>query len=219
MGNSYYSSTFDDSLVNISSISTTWIPFPASSVCVLNTQGFNTGYQMWGQLKLVNQSTMSDIIPLQLKPNSPSDGDYVAPVQNFGLCPTPSAGLFAPLVISNFSKSGADTPPNANFIIIDSIYLYSPTLGVGSTPIALNYTCNIWPGGSVRFLVPAGVWANLTIGYHLYGNIDTSPIDRFWKSNNNGVVTTLANIINIPPFTTTDINIPPTSQGVIVFAQ
>ena len=179
-------------IIGVSSISTTWVPYPISTVCVLDAFGNNTGYKSWGQLVLQNMGTMTDIVPLTLKDNTEGDPDYYAPVQDFVTCPAPGAGsgITAPLYISNFTKNTGD--PN-NWIEITSIYLHSSNMGPGATPIAMNFPCTIFPGQTARFVIPATslgyVYDGFTIQYIVTGNMATAPILRHWKQNNNGNVT------------------------------
>lgn len=183
--------------VSLSPIFTSWIAYPVSSYCILDSFGKNTSYQAWYQLQLINMSTSAPIVPLTLAPNVISNPNYIAPVQNTVTCPAPGAGsgLTAPLVISNSSKNSGD--PN-NYITITNIYLSSTTMGPGSTPFATNIPCNIPPGQTARFNVPATSTGytydgGITISYLVTGNMDTAPILRYWKISNNGVVTGFGN--------------------------
>ena len=219
--------------VTLSPIFTSWVAYPISSYCILDTFGNNTSYQAWYQLQLINMSTSAPIVPLTLKPNSISSSDYIAPVQNPITCPAPGAGsgLTAPLVISNFSKNSGD--PN-NYITITNIYLSSTTMGPGSTPFATNIPCNIPPGQTARFNVPATSTGytydgGITISYSVTGNMDTAPILRYWKISNSGVVTgfgnggsglfdNLVDNSGIISYTSSSFQVP-NPQGVVIFPQ
>jgi len=182
MGN--YSAQFG-CYVNISAVSVSWVEYPVSSVCRLDLYGNANGYQGWTQLKLINSLTLADILPLQLKPNVPSDPDYISDVQNYTLCPPPNTEGYNTLIIGNNSKNGSD--PN-NFITITSIYLSSTIIGT-PPPTALNIPCNIIPGKNQRFNIPAGNYdGGLTIYYTINGNMDTAPTLRFWMINNAGIL-------------------------------
>ncbi len=184
-------------LVAISPIYTTWIAYPASVVCLLDGFGNNTGYKSWAELVLVNMSTSTPIVPLTLKPNSVGDIDYIAPVQDYSLCPPSGAGTgnYAPLTINNASQNGGDP---SNFITIKSIYLSSSTMGPGATPLTINIPCNIPPGITARFNIPAtGVGftydGGISLTYTVSGNMVTAPVPRYWKQTNAGVTTGFGN--------------------------
>ena len=180
-------------VVTVSPIFTTWIAYPVSAVCLLDNFGNNTGYKGYGSLQLVNMSTDIAIAPLQLKDNVQGDPDYVTPLQDYVTCPPPGAGSgnYASFIVSNNSKNSAD--PN-NFITITNVFLSSSNMGPGSTPFVQNIPCNIPPGKSVRFSVPAsGVGftydGGISISYLVTGNMITANPLRFWYQNNAGAVT------------------------------
>ena len=206
--------------INFVSILTAWVVYPASAICNLDGFGNNNGYLYCEQLKLINQSTGSDIVPLTLKPNVPSDADYIAPITDYVACPVVSVGTYAPLIIGNFSRNGSDP---TNFITITGVYLASTNLGPGATPIALNMSCSIAPGQTQRFNVPAGAWdTGLTISYSVTGTM-SGPTTRFWLANNAGAVTGWptpgAAVDNSGTYGNFTITIPPNSTGMVIYAQ
>ncbi len=200
-----------------------WVAYPASAVCNLDLFGVNNGFLSWGQLKLINSGTMSDIIPLQLKPNIPADPDYVAPVTDLITCPSPS-GTYAPLRISNFSLNGAN--PVNDFITITQITLACSACGTGGAPLLLNIPCNIAPGETKSVSVPAHLWdVGLTLTYSVNpgGDMVTAPNQVYWKSNTLGVVDNFptggpAPVTNVGVYGNFAITIPVT-YGITIFCQ
>jgi hypothetical protein len=218
--------------VNFSAVYTEWVPYPVSTVCLLDSFGNNTGYQSWNQLELVNMATGTPISPLTLKDNVQGDPDYYPPVQNYSLCPPPGAGTgnYIPLIISNYSKNPADT---SNFITIYNIYLSSSNMGPGGTPFVQNIPCSVPPGQSVRFMIPAPSAGYLydggiSISYNVTGNMITgsaASYPRYWTQNNAGVLTgfptggTTTNIVDNSGIISGASFNPPSSQGVVIIAQ
>ncbi len=230
--------TFKDFLGNISNsvrlrvvvdtISVTWIPYTPSQYCVLDSFGNNTGYSGWTQLVLVNSITLTPVTPFQLKDNISADPSYYPPVTDYVTCPAPVLP-YSNLYISNFSQNGADPNPN-NTITIINIYLYSATMGVGGTPIALNIPVNIPNGNTLRLNVPSGTWDSISISFNVTtgGNMDFCVPIRYWKANSAGVVigfgptgTGLADnpVDNSGILSGVGITIPPASSGITVFCQ
>lgn len=173
----------------VSAIVTAWVQYPPSAYCTLDSFGNNTGYLAWTQLKLINQGSGTDISPLTLKDNVISDGDYIAPVINLITCPVTTGGTYSPLIISNFSANGANSP--LDFITITDIYLACTACGAGGTPITMHIICSIAPGQSQRFNVPALSYdTGITILFSVNpgGNMVTATYQVNWKSNVNGVI-------------------------------
>lgn len=175
--------------VNMQSVNVGWVAYPISSVCNLDAFGQNNGQQSWTQLKLINIATGTDISPLILKDNLISDPNYVPSVTNLTTCPPPSGGVYASLVIANFSLNGANNI--LNFITITNITLACTTCGAGGTSILLNIPCNIPPGKTQSFRVPALSWdTGLTITYSVNpgGNMESGILEPiYWYSQVNGV--------------------------------
>lgn len=174
----------------ISSVVVAWVAYPATAVCNVDVFGQNNGFLSWSQLMLINVATGSTISPFTTKPNVPSDPDYVAPITDLITCPVPSGiSTYAPLRISNNSLNGAN--PIVDFIIITQITLACSSCGTGGAPLLITLPCNIRPGESQSFNVPAITWdTGLTISYQVNqgGDMDTAPNPVLWKSNSVGTV-------------------------------
>ena len=220
LGNTIASSSFVQ--IGVSTIYVSWVSYPPSATCSLDAFGNNNGKLEWSQLKLINTGTGTAISPLTLKDNVPSDADYIAPITDFITCPVIGVGDYSPLVISNFSKNGSDP---ANYITITNVFLSSSNLGPGGTPITLNINCNIAPGQSQRFNVPAILWDNgLTLSYGVIGNMVTASPQRQWRSNKSGTIDDFPTggtrfVDNSGIYGNFTITIPSNSDGVIIFAQ
>jgi hypothetical protein len=174
-------------IIAVSAISVSWAVYPISTVCRLDSFGYNNGYQGWSQLKLVNSATLTDIVPLTLKDNVPSDPDYISDVQNYSLCPPPSTTGYNTLIIANFTKKNIAL--DFNYITITSIYLASSVIGA-PPPTTLNIPCSIGPNQTQRFNIPSGNYdTGLTISYTVNGNMVTATPQRYWLVNNGGSVT------------------------------
>jgi hypothetical protein len=173
--------------VNVSTVTTTWIPYPPSASCNLDNFGENNGLLSWSQLKLVNSATLADIIPLTLKDNLISDSDFYPPITDLITCPVPTGGQYAQLTIANFSLNPANG--TGNFITINAITVACSACGSGGTPMLQVFPANIPPGRSQKFLIPAIAWDNgLTIQYDVTGDMATVPFPIYWRSQTNGVV-------------------------------
>lgn len=230
--------TFDDNSGNqnsstaimeivVDTVTVSWVVYPVSQVCLLDSFGNNTGYSNFTQLKLQNNISHTDISPLQLKPNVVSDPDYIAPVTDYITCPNIAAS-YAPLFLSNFTQNGADLS-TLDTITITNLYLYSATGSITGGPITLNINCNIPNGVTQRFNVPAIAWDSISISYTVQagGNMVTASPQRYWKSQFAGVVQGFGSggssltsnpVINTSPFSGVGITVPLNSSGITVFA-
>ena len=139
-------------------------------------------------------ATGTPIIPLTLKDNQEGDPDYYRPIQDFTLCPPAGSGsgLYAPLIIGNYSRNGGDP---TNYITITNIFLSSSTLGAGGSPLTLNIPCNIPYGTATRFIIPSTSTGftydgGLSISYVVTGTMipPATPL-RNWLQNTGGAVT------------------------------
>jgi hypothetical protein len=183
-----YDSTTSGTIIQIaySPILTAWVAYAPSVYCALDSFGDNNGLQGWTQLKLVNASTLTDISPLTLKPNIISDPDYIAPVTNLISCPVSTGGVYAPLTIGNFSLNAANG--SGNYIVITQVTIACSACGAGGAAVVQNFPCNIEPGKTQRFNLPALSWdTGITLQYTVNGDMVTVTYPILWRSQVSGV--------------------------------
>jgi hypothetical protein len=173
--------------ITLSAISTTWVVYPPSAMCTLDSFGQNNGLLFCSQLKLINSSTLADISPLTLKDNLISDPDYVPAIVDTITCPVPTGGVYAPLIIGNFSNNPANSPTAQ--ITITGITIACSSCGSGGTPLLQSFSCNIPSGKTQQFLIAAIAWdTGLTISYTVDGDMTSVTYPVLWRSQTNGVL-------------------------------
>lgn len=200
-------SAVTNQLIEVSLVYTTWVQYPVSVGCIIDSLGNQTGYKMWSQLQLINMTTSAPVVPIVLKDNSEGDPDYYPPVQDFSLCaPTGNnLGEYADLIISNNSLIPSDL---THFITITNLFLSSSTGGVGGSPLSLNYPCNIPPGKSARFSIPVSAGGftydgGISISYISNADMSLATPVKNWYQNNGGAVTTFGSgvVTTVGPIT------------------
>lgn len=147
---------------------TSWIAYPPSARCEKTGGGQNTG--QWLYDKLVKQYNDNDtyvlpLLPSNIKNNTFSDPDYIAPVTNLVNCPT-----------SSFNSTVIEI---VNLIPANQI---SPTLTVTAMTFKrtgfpdIVFTLNIPPGQSQTIAVPIATYTSIEMSYFGTG----IPTGGFW---------------------------------------